>query len=186
MANKLEGRRIAVLATDGFEQAELTEPVKGLRAEGALVEVVSLKAGKIQGYNHDEKGDKIAVDKTLDQVKPADYDALVLPGGVQNPDSLRVEPAAVAFVAAFVKSGKPISAVCHGPWTLINALGVKGRTMTSWPSLRIDLTNAGAHWVDKEVVVDGAMVTSRNPQDLPAFVAKTIEVLAATQRLAAE
>ena len=186
MANQLEGRRIAVLATDGFEQVELTEPVKGLRAQGAVVEIVSLKAGKIQGYNHDEKGDQVAVDKTVDQVKAADYDALVLPGGVQNPDSLRMQPTAVAFVAAFVKAGKPISAVCHGPWTLIDAYGVKGRTMTSWPSLRADLTNAGAHWVDKEVVVDGPLVTSRNPQDLPVFVAKTIEVLAATRRQAAE
>jgi protease I len=186
MANQLEGLRIAVLATDGFEQVELTEPVKGLKAQGALVEVVSLKAGKIQGYHHDEKGEKIAVDKTLDQVNPGDYDALVLPGGVQNPDSLRVQPQAVAFVAAFVKAGKPISAVCHGPWTLIDANGVKGRKMTSWPSLRADLTNAGAHWVDQEVVVDGPLVTSRKPEDLPAFVARTVEVLAATRRLAAE
>ena len=186
MGNKLTGRRIAVLATDGFEQVELTEPVKGLKAEGAEVEVISLKPGKIQGMNHDQKGDQIAVDKTLDNVKASDYDALILPGGVQNPDSLRVEAKAVAFVSDFVKAGKPISAVCHGPWTLIETGAVKGRQMTSWPSLKTDLTNAGAQWVDKEVVVDGKLITSRKPDDLPAFVAKTIELLASTARQAAE
>ena len=186
MPHALEGRRIAVLATDGFEQVELTAPLEGLKAQGAVVDVVSLKSGKIQGFNHDQKGGQIAVDKTLDQAQPADYDALVLPGGVQNPDALRVEPAAVAFVAAFVKAGKPISAVCHGPWTLIEAGGVKGRRMTSWPSLRTDLTNAGAQWVDEAVVVDGPLVTSRKPADLPAFVAKTVELLLAARRHAAE
>jgi protease I len=179
MAQRLQGRRIAVLATDGFEQAELTVPVEGLRAEGAKVEVVSPKAGTIQGYNHHEKGDKVAVDRALNDAKPGDYDALVLPGGVINPDALRLEPKAIAFVRAFVKAGKPISAVCHGPWTLIDAGGVEGRRVTSWPSLKNDLLNAGAMWVDEQVVVDGRLVTSRKPEDLPAFVAKTVEVLAA-------
>jgi protease I len=186
MAKPLEGRRIAVLATDGFEQAELVKPVEGLRAEGATVEVISPKSGEIQGYNHHEKGDKTKVDRGLAEAKPADYDALVLPGGVINPDALRIEPKAIAFVRDFVQSGKPISAVCHGPWTLIDADGVKGRKMTSWPSLKADLSNAGAQWVDEEVVVDGVLVTSRKPDDLPAFVAKTVEVLRATKKLAAE
>jgi protease I len=186
MAQTLEGRRIAVLATDGFEQAELVKPVQGLRAEGAKVEVVSPKSGEIQGYNHHEKGDKVHVDRALAEAKPADYDALVLPGGVINPDSLRLEPKAIAFVREFVQSGKPISAVCHGPWTLIDAGGVKGRKMTSWPSLKVDLANAGANWVDEQVVVDGVLVTSRKPDDLPAFVAKTVEVLRNAKRPAAE
>jgi protease I len=186
MADKLQGRRIAVLATDGFEQVELTEPVKGLKAEGAKVEVISLKPGKIQGYNHDQKADEIAVDNTLDHVKASDYDGLVLPGGVQNPDSLRVDAHAVAFVAAFVKAGKPIGAICHGPWTLIEAGGVKGRKMTSWPSLKTDLTNAGAKWVDEQVVADGPLVTSRKPDDLPAFVAAVVDLLSSTRRQAAE
>ena len=186
MAAKLQGRRIAILATDGFEQVELTEPVKGLKAEGADVEIISVKPGKIQGYNHDVKADEIAVDNTLDHVKASDYDALVLPGGVQNPDALRINAHAVAFVAAFVKAGKPIGAVCHGPWTLIEAGGVKGRKMTSWPSLKTDLTNAGAKWVDEQVVVDGPLVTSRKPDDLPAFVAGIVELLASTRKQAAE
>jgi protease I len=181
MANILNGRKVAVLATDGFEQAELVKPVEGLRAAGAEVDVVSLKAGKIQGYNHHEKGDSVAVDKTLAEVKAAQYDLLVLPGGVINPDALRLEPKAIAFVRGFVEAGKPISAVCHGPWTLIDAGGVSGRKMTSWPSLKNDLTNAGAHWVDEEVVVDGPLVTSRKPADLPAFIAKTVERLAGAE-----
>jgi protease I len=186
MANRLEGRRIAVLATDGFEQAELVKPVEGLRAEGAKVEVISPNTGEIQGYNHQDKGDKTRVDRALAEAKPADYDALVLPGGVINPDALRLEPKAIAFIRDFVQSGKPISAVCHGPWTLIDAGGVNGRKVTSWPSLKVDLTNAGANWVDEEVVVDGPLVTSRKPDDLPAFVAKTVEVVAAVRKQAAE
>ena len=186
MAQRLNGRRVAVLATDGFEQAELTKPVEGLRAEGAEVEVVSPKSGQIQGYNHQEKGDKTTVDRRLSEAKPTDYDALVLPGGVINPDALRLEPEAIAFVRSFVQSGKPIAAVCHGPWTLIDAGGVRGRKMTSWPSLKADLTNAGAKWVDEPVVVDGPLVTSRKPDDLPAFVAKIVEVLEGAKRLAAE
>src|SRR5579875_1175492 len=186
MAQKLTGRRIAVLATDGFEQVELTKPVEGLRAEGARVEVIAPKSGQIQGYNHHDVGDKFAVDRTLDDAKPGEYDLLVLPGGVMSPDELRVTPKAVAFVREFVRTGKPISAVCHGPWTLIEAGGVNGRTLTSWPSLKTDLSNAGGRWVDQEVVVDGSLVTSRKPDDLPAFVAKTVEVLAQAQRAAAE
>lgn len=178
MANILNGRKVAVLATDGFEQAELIEPVEGLRAAGAEVDVVAPKAGSIQGYNHRERGEAVAVDKTLAQAKPDTYDLLVLPGGVINPDALRLDPQAIAFVRGFVQAGKPISAICHGPWTLIEAGAVSGRKMTSWPSLRTDLANAGAHWVDAEVVVDGLLVTSRNPDDLPAFIAKTVEGLA--------
>jgi protease I len=182
----LQGRRIAVLATDGFEQSELEKPVAGLRAEGAEVEVVSPKGGEIQGYRHDVKGDKTRVDRTLDEARGDQYDALVLPGGVMNPDALRLEPKAISFIRDFVRTGKPISAVCHGPWTLIEAGAVSGRKMTSWPSLKSDLVNAGANWVDAEVVVDGALVTSRNPDDLPAFVAKTIEILEQTGHRAAE
>lgn len=186
MSGKLEGRRVAVLATDGFEQAELIRPMEGLRAEGAQVEIVSLKAGEIQGYNLDQKGDKVSIDKTLDEAKCSQYDALVLPGGVMNPDTLRIAPKAIAFIRGFVTSGKPIAAICHGPWTLIDAGGVSGRKMTSWPSLKTDLTNAGAHWVDQQVVVDGQLITSRNPDDLPAFIAKMVEMLASAKSQAAE
>jgi protease I len=165
----IKNRKIAVLATDGFEQTELTEPVKALRAEGATVTIVSLKSGEIQGMKHHEKGDKTAVDLELAKANPADFDALVLPGGVANPDTLRANKEAVAFVKSFVDAGKPIAAICHGPWTLIEAGAVKGRKITSWPSLQTDLKNAGANWVDQEVVVDGNLVTSRKPDDLPAF-----------------
>jgi protease I len=162
-------RKIAVLATNGFEQAELTEPVKALRAAGATVQIVSPEAGEIQGMKHDQKGDKTKVDLELSKARAADFDALVLPGGVANPDTLRINPAAVTFIKSFVTAGKPIAAICHGPWTLIEAGAVKGKTMTSWPSLHSDLQNAGANWVDEEVVVDGNLVTSRKPDDLPAF-----------------
>ena len=161
--------RVAVLATDGVEQVELTEPVKALKAAGAKVTVVSPKAGQIQGMNHDQTGDKLPVDATLDSVKPGDFQALLLPGGVANPDALRTMPNAVAFVRDFANSGKPIAAICHGPWMLIEAGAVRGRTMTSWPSLKTDLTNAGAQWVDREVVRDGMLVTSRKPDDIAAF-----------------
>jgi protease I len=178
MAQKLAGKKVAVLATDGFEQSELTEPVKALKDAGAEVHVVSPKAGQIQGMKHDEKGDKVTVDKTLSEAAEADYDALVLPGGVANPDRLRLEREAIAFVRRFVEDDKPIAAICHGPWTLIDAGGVEGRRMTSWPSLKTDLKNAGAKWVDEEVVVDKGLVTSRKPADLPAFCAKMIEEIA--------
>lgn len=169
MTERLTGKLIAVLATDGFEQAELTSPVEALKQEGAKVHVVSLKAGSIQGFKHHDKADKIAVDRTLEQAAGSNYDALVLPGGVMNPDALRLEPKAIAFIRSFVEAGKPVAAVCHGPWTLIEAGAVKGKKMTSWPSLKTDLANAGANWVDEEVVVDGQLVTSRKPDDLPAF-----------------
>jgi protease I len=178
MANRLDGRKVAVLATDGFEQVELTEPVEALRAEGAQVEVIAPKAGEIQGFNHHDKGQKVAVDRELSQADAASYDAIVLPGGVINPDALRLEPQAIDFIRSFAQSGKPIAAICHGPWTLINAEVVEGRRMTSWPSLEADLRNAGADWVDQEVVVDKGLVTSRKPDDLPAFCAKMVEEFA--------
>lgn len=175
MAEELKGKRIAILATDGFEQSELTEPLKALRTAGAEVDVVAPKSGRIQGMQHREKGDTVAVDRTLDKANAADYAALVLPGGVANPDALRIDQRAVELVRAFFEQKKPVAAICHGPWTLIEAGAVKGRTMTSWPSLKTDLANAGAHWVDREVVVDNGLVTSRWPDDLPAFCRKMIE-----------
>ena len=178
MAGELEGRRVAVLATDGFEQIELTEPVAALQRAGAKVEVVAPEAGTIQGWNHHDKGDAVPVDRGLDRADPDDYDALVLPGGVINPDALRLIPEAINFIRAFVRAGKPISAICHGPWTLIDAGGVAGRRLTSWPSLRMDLTNAGAQWVDEAVVTDRGLVTSRRPDDLPDFCNKMIEEIA--------
>jgi protease I len=173
----IKSQRIAVLATDGFEQAELVEPVKALRAAGANVQIVSLKAGEIQGMKHHDKGDKTKVDLELSKAKAADFDALVLPGGVANPDTLRANKEAVAFVKHFATSGKPIAAICHGPWTLIEADAVRGKKLTSWPSLHTDLKNAGANWVDQEVVVDGLLVTSRKPDDLPAFNREFIKLL---------
>ena len=175
MAGKLDGKRIAFLATDGFEQIELTRPWEDIQAAGAIVELVSLKSGKIQGMHHDEKGDQFKVDKVLDDVFAADYDGLVLPGGVANPDQLRIEPEAVHFVRDFFKQAKPVAAICHGPWMLVEADVLKGRTVTSWPSLRTDITNAGGKWVDREVQVDQGLVTSRKPDDLDAFCKKAIE-----------
>ena len=178
MPNRLDGKRVAVLATDGFEQVELTKPVEALRAEGAQVEIVAPKGGEIQGYNHHDKGDTVPVDRELAQADAGGYDAIVLPGGVINPDQLRLEPQAIEFIRSFAEAGKPIAAICHGPWTLINAEAVRGRKMTSWPSLQADLRNAGADWVDQEVVVDNGLVTSRKPDDLPAFCAKMVEEFA--------
>lgn len=178
MPNRLDGKRVAVLATDGFEQVELTKPVEALKAEGATVEVVAPKGGEIQGYNHHDKGDMVAVDRELAQANADDYDAIVLPGGVINPDQLRLEPQAIAFIRSFADAGKPIAAICHGPWTLINAEAVEGKKLTSWASLEVDLKNAGADWVDQEVVVDNGLVTSRKPDDLPAFCAKMVEEFA--------
>lgn len=174
----LAGKTIAVLATDGFEQVELIRPVEALKAAGAVVHIVAPKAGRIQGFKHHDKGDTTLVDRTLAEADPAAYAGLVLPGGVINPDALRIEEDAIAFIRTFLDASKPIAAICHGPWTLIDAGGVQGRRMTSWPSLRTDLTNAGADWVDEEVVVDNGLVTSRNPDDLPAFCAKMIEEFA--------
>lgn len=178
MASDLKGCKVAVLATDGVEQVELTEPVKALREVGAEVVVVAPKSGQIQGFDHHDKKDKIPVDRMLDQARPDEFEALLLPGGVISPDALRLEPKAIAFVKHFVTTGKPIAAICHGPWTLIDAGGVKGRKVTSWPSLQTDLRNAGADWVDQEVVTDHGLVTSRKPQDIPAFNRKMIEEFA--------
>jgi len=173
----LKHKKVAVLATDGFEQVELTEPVKALQADGAEVTIVSLKTGEIQGMNQHEKGDKTKVDKALSDVKADDFDALVLPGGVANPDTLRTHKDAVAFVKHFATAGKPIAAICHGPWTLIEADAVRGKKVTSWPSLHTDLKNAGANWVDQSVVVDGNLVTSRKPDDLKDFNREMIAVI---------
>ncbi|SMH57957.1 type 1 glutamine amidotransferase domain-containing protein [Azospirillum agricola] len=178
MAQNLTGKTVAVLATDGFEQVELTEPVKALRDAGATVHVVAPKSGRIQGWNHHDKGDMVAVDTVLDQADAGRYDALMLPGGVINPDALRLEPKAIDFIRSFAQAGKPIAAICHGPWTLIDAGAVKGRRVTSWPSLKTDLTNAGATWVDETVVTDRGLVTSRKPDDLAAFCPKMIEEFA--------
>jgi deglycase len=178
MAQQLRGKKVAVLVTHGFEQVELTEPKKALVNEGAEVDIVSPEPGQVRGWRHTEWGDTFKVDRVLTEVRADEYDALLLPGGVLNPDKLRIEPKAVAFVKAFVDSGKPIAAICHGPWTLIEAEGVRGRKMTSYPSLRSDLKNAGATWVDQEVAVDRGLVTSRRPDDIPAFNRKMIEEIA--------
>jgi protease I len=175
---KLSGKKIAMIATDGVEQVELTGPRDALKGEGATVTVIAPKSGQIQGMNHDEKGDKIQVDATLDSVRPDQFDALILPGGVANPDKLRVNKDAMAFIKAFTQSGKPVAAICHGPWTLIEADAVRGKTLTSWPSLQTDLRNAGATWQDKDVVRDGLLVTSRKPDDIPAFNREIIGMIA--------
>ncbi len=177
--NSLENCRVAVLATDGVEQVELTEPAAALRKAGASVQVVSPKPGAIQGMNHDKPADMINVDLALADARADDFDALLLPGGVANPDSLRIAAGAVDFVRAFVASSKPIAAICHGSWTLIDADAVKGKRVTSWPSLRRDLTNAGATWSDEPVVTDERLVTSRKPDDIPAFNRAMIELFAA-------
>jgi protease I len=169
MNQKLQGKIIAILATDGFEQVELIEPQKALEQAGATVHVISPKPGQIRGWKSTDWGDNTTVDKVLGDVKAADYDGLVLPGGQINPDKLRIEPKAVAFVSDFFYSGKPIGAICHGPWMLVEANVLKHRTLTSWPSIRTDIRNAGGHWVDEEVVTDQNLTTSRKPEDIPAF-----------------
>ena len=178
MNKKLDGIRVAILAADGFEQSELFEPKKALEEAGAKVSIVSLEAGKIKGWNHKEWGDSVAVDLTVTEANADDFDALQLPGGVMNPDKLRMSKEAVDFVKSFFDAGKPVAAICHAPWTLIEADVVGGRTVTSWASLRTDLENAGAKWVDREVIVDNGLVTSRKPDDLPAFNKKMIEEFA--------
>lgn len=178
MGNRLDGKKVAILATDGFEQSELFEPKKALESEGATVSIVSLKSGEIKGWDEKDWGDTISVDLTLDEANAENFDALQLPGGVMNPDKLRVDEKAIQFVKAFFDAGKPVAAICHAPWTLINAEVVKGRNMTSYPTLRKDLENAGAKWADEEVIVDNGLVTSRNPNDLPAFNRKLIEEIA--------
>jgi protease I len=175
MASNLNGKKIAILATDGFEQSELLEPRKALDEAGATTVVIAPKAGKIKGWNHTDWGESVKVHKTLADANPQEYDALVLPGGVMNPDHLRMDPSAVNFVRQFVSTGKTVAAICHGPWTLIEAGAVKGKTMTSWPSVKSDLKNAGANWVDQEVVTDGQFITSRKPDDIPAFNKAIIE-----------
>lgn len=175
MANSLEGKAIAILATDGFEQSELLEPLEALRNEGADVEVIAPEGNEIQGFKHFTADRKVAVDRTLEDADASDYDALVLPGGAHNPDQLRINEKALSFVRAFAEASKPIGAICHAPWILINAGLASGRTLTSWPTLRLDLKNAGANVVDQEVVVDSGLVTSRGPKDLPAFCSKLIE-----------
>lgn len=178
MPGKLEGKKVAILATDGFEQSELLEPLKALRAAGADALIVSPKAGRIKAWNHTHWGEEVEVDFTLEQTEADGFDALVLPGGVMNPDQLRMDPKAVQFVKDFALTRKPIAAICHGPWLLIEADVVDGRRVTSWPSLKTDLRNAGAQWVDAEVVTDRGLVTSRKPDDLPAFNRKMIEEIA--------
>jgi len=175
MSTTLQGKKIAILATDGFEEDELLKPLHALEAAGAQVDVVSPAAGWIKGWKHADWGEEVAVDVELRKARPDEYDGLVLPGGVMNPDKLRQTPEAVAFVRHFVENKKPIGAICHGPWTLIEAGGTRGKTMTSWPSLKTDLTNAGARWIDQDVVDDDGLVTSRKPDDLPAFCAKLVE-----------
>ena len=180
MSGELKGRKIAILATDGFEQVELTDPKKNVEAAGASTEVLSVKDGQIKGWKFTDWGDSVRVDKQVSKANVDDYDALILPGGQINPDKLRMEKPAVDFVRKFVESGKPVAAICHGPWMLVEAGVVKGKTVTSWPSIHTDIINAGAKWVDKEVVEDGNIITSRKPDDIPAFSKKLIEVTAKT------
>lgn len=178
MRKRLDGKRVAILVADGFEQIEMTEPRRALEDAGAKTEIVSPADLEVQGWNHDEKGGTFKVDVPLSDARAANYDALLLPGGVRNPDKLRMTQGTVEFIKGFTGSGKPIAAICHAPWTLIEADAVRGKTMTSWPSLKTDLLNAGAAWVDQEVVVDRGLVTSRKPDDIPAFNEKMIEEFA--------
>ena len=178
MGNKLTNKRIAILVTDGFEQVEMTEPKKALEQAGARALLVAPGGGEVRGWSHTDWGDTFKADVPLESARPSDFDALVLPGGVMSPDKLRLNEYAIGFVRTFIVDSKPIAAICHGPWALIDADGVEDRRMTSWPSLRVDLENAGADWVDEEVVVDEGLVTSRKPADLPGFCAKMVEVIA--------
>ena len=178
MAKELENRRIAFLFTEGAEQAEVTEPLEAVRSAGADVDIVSLEKGEVEMWKHFDKGDKITADHAVSDVNASDYDGLVLPGGVANPDQLRADEDAVRFVRDFFEQHKPVAAICHGPWILVDAEVLKGRKVTSWPSVKTDLVNAGANWVDEEVVVDNGLVTSRKPDDLPAFNAKIVEEFA--------
>ena len=178
MADKLQGKRVAFLATDMVEQVELTEPWKAVKDEGATPELVSLEDGEIQGFNHYDKADTFKVDRTVEEASADDYDALVIPGGVGNPDTMRMDENAVEFTRQFFEQGKPIGVICHGPWMLVEAGVVRDRKVTSWPSLQTDIRNAGGNWVDEEVVVDNGLVTSRKPDDLPAFNAKIVEEFA--------
>ena len=180
MANELKGKRIAFLATDMVEQVELTEPWNAVEQAGATPELVSLEEGEIQGFNHYDKADTFEVDRTVEEASADEYDALVLPGGVGNPDTLRVDENAVRFVREFVEAGKPVATICHGPWTLVEADVVRGRKLTSLPSIKTDIRNAGGTWLDEEVVVDGGIISSRRPDDLRAFCNALIEEFART------
>lgn len=178
MSTTLQDKKVAILATDGFEQVELEKPMTALKTAGATVSVISLKKGQITGMNHMDKGEPIDVTATLDDVSADEFDALVIPGGLYNPDTLRSTPAAVKFAKDFAQAGKPIAAICHGPWVLVEADIVRGRRLTSWPAIQSDVRNAGGEWVDEEVVVDNGLVTSRKPDDIPAFNRKMVEEIA--------
>jgi protease I len=178
MADELKGKRVAFLFTDGAEQIEVTAPLEAVRNAGADTEIISLKKGEVEMWQHFDKGDKITAEKAVADADPSDYDGLVLPGGVANPDQLRADKDAVKFVRTFFEQDKPVGVICHGPWMLVETGVARGRKVTSWPSLKTDLRNAGAEWVDEEVVVDNGLVTSRNPDDLPAFCAKVVEEIA--------
>ena len=179
MSDRLQGKKVAFLtANEGVEQVELTEPLRAVREAGAEAELLAPDAGQVQAFNHLDKGNAFDVDRVVGDADPGEYDGLVLPGGVANPDQLRTKPEALEFVRGFFEAGKPVGVICHGPWTLIDAGVVKGRTLTSWPSLQTDLRNAGAEWVDEEVHVDQGLVSSRNPDDLEAFTAKIVEEFA--------
>jgi deglycase len=178
LANQLDGKHVAFLFTEGVEQVELTEPLKAVQEAGADTDLISLDRGKVQMFNHLDKGDTIEADHAVSDVSAADYDGLVVPGGVANPDALRADGGAVRFVRDFFEQDKPVGIICHGPWMLVEADVARGRTVTSWPSLQTDLRNAGATWVDEEVVVDNGLVTSRKPDDLPAFCGKVVEEIA--------
>jgi protease I len=178
MAGQLEGKRVAFLFTEGVEQVELTKPLEAVRDAGGTPELISLETGGIQMFNHLDKGETIEAEKAVSDANVSDYDALVVPGGVANPDALRMDDDAVSFVRTFFEQDKPTAIICHGPWLLVEADVARGRTVTSWPSLQTDLRNAGATWVDEEVVVDNGLVTSRKPDDLPAFCAKLVEEFA--------
>jgi protease I len=178
MAQKLDGKKVAILVADGFEQVEMTKPRQALDEAGAQTKIVSLKSGKIQGMNHADKGDKFDVDLTVDQARPEHFDALMIPGGLLNPDTMRTNERALNFARHFFRERKPVAVICHGPQLLINADLVRGRRMTSWPAIQVDMRNAGARWVDEEVVVDNGLVSSRKPDDIPAFNRKMIEEFA--------
>ena len=182
---KLKGVKVAILVTDGFEQVELTEPRKALDDAGANTSIISPKRDVVRGWNFTDWGDNFAVDVALDQARPEDFDALLLPGGVTNPDRLRIEPKAVEFVKSFFSADKPVAAICHGPWTVIEAQAARGKRIAAWPSLKTDLSNAGAQWIDEEVVVDGKLVSSRKPDDIPAFNREIINVFSRARSEAA-
>jgi len=178
MARKLEGKKVAILVADGFEQVEMTKPREALNEAGAETKIVSLKPGQIQGMNHADKGDKFDVDLTVNEAQPDEFDALMIPGGLLNPDALRSDEDVLEFARHFFREHKPVAAICHGPQVLISADVIRGRKMTSWPAIQVDMRNAGARWVDEEVVVDNGLVSSRKPDDIPAFNQKMIEEFA--------